>query len=234
MNLAMRSSILLFSAFLTLSGCAPRALFFHESTKVAFAADYNLSDSQPLATSFGYKRRIVAVVPAQIRKVAPGESERTGTNAGEALSLVSKFNVRAGTSEGIVITNNFASGVAARIMTDKVGAAAVGALMHSPPITVHADTGMTLETNEPVSKAVDEQIARIKSKEVSGADAPPSSGTAPKRPKKPANGPPASSGDAPKNENGGPPASTGEAPKRESAGPPASSGEAPVQTEKQR
>ena len=61
----MRALLILLLAAFGLSACAPKALYFHESTKVAFAADYNTSDTQPLATSFGYKRRIVAVVPAQ-------------------------------------------------------------------------------------------------------------------------------------------------------------------------
>ena len=137
----MKHSRLLLAFALGLSACAPQALFFHESTKVAFAADYNTSDTQPLATSFGYKRRIVAVVPAQERDVPAEGGERRGTNREEALSLVSKFNVRAGTQEGIIITNNFASGMAARMLTDdgRTGAAAVAALMHSAPVPVDAE-----------------------------------------------------------------------------------------------
>lgn len=137
----MKHSRLLLAFALGLSACAPQALFFHESTKVAFAADYNTSDTQPLATSFGFKRRIVAVVPAQERDVPAEGGERRGTNREEALSLVSKFNVRAGAREGIIITNHFASGMAARMLTDdgRTGAAAVAALMHSAPVPVDAE-----------------------------------------------------------------------------------------------
>lgn len=146
------------------NSCAPRALYFHETTKVGFAADYNTSDSQPLATSFGFKRRIVAVVPTQERVIPDGGSETDGTNRGEALSLVSKFNVRAGTAEGIAITNNFASGMAARIMTHNGGPAeSVNAVMHSAPIEVSATTG---DTRDGISgsQAVNERLAQIRGK----------------------------------------------------------------------
>ena len=137
----MKIPRLLLVLALGLSACAPQALYFHESTKVAFTADYNTSDTQPLATTFGYKRRIVAVVPAQERDLPAGGGERKATNREEALSLISKFSVRAGAKEGIVITNNFASGMAARMITDegRTGtAAAVAALMHSAPVAVDA------------------------------------------------------------------------------------------------
>ena len=159
----MRFFLLLTAIAIGLSACAPKALYFHESTKVAFAADYNVSDTQPLATSLGYKRRIVAVVPAQERNIPDGGTERNGTNSGEALSLVSKFNVRAGAHEGIVITNNFASGMAARIMTRSAGSPeALNVLMHSAPIPVTAsgETG----TGRPAAEVVNERIARIMGK----------------------------------------------------------------------
>lgn len=173
----MRLSILLLATALGLSACAPRALYFHESTKVAFTADYNTSDTQPLATTFGYKRRIVAIVPAQVRNIPENGSERNGTNSGEALSLVSKFNVRAGTSEGIFITNNFASGMAARNMTRSVGSPeALNVLMHGGRIEVSPETGRTLEGNRPATEVVNERVARIMSKRIRPADMPESSG----------------------------------------------------------
>ena len=127
----MRRLFLLVAA-LALAACAPQALYFHETTKVAFAATYNTADSQPLSSTFGFKRRIVAVVPAQDRVSLDG-SERTATNEKEALSIVSKFHVRVGTfDEGVVITNNFASGTAARVMTRSPGSAAtLNALLHN-------------------------------------------------------------------------------------------------------
>lgn len=202
----MRHYILPLTAALSLSACAPRALFFHESTKVAFAADYNTSDTQPIATSFGYKRRIVAVVPGQERIIPEGGSERTGTNSGEALSLVSKFNVRAGTSEGVVITNNFASGMAARNMTRSAGSpAALNVLLHSAPIAISPETGRTLDSNRPATEVVNERLARafarIRSKEVSGSGVPEPKGNAPMPPKPRTNA--ASSGSASPPEPGG-------------------------------
>lgn len=152
-------------AALSLGACAPKALYFHESTKVAFAADYNSSDSQPLSSSFGYKRRIVAVVPAQKRNIPDGATERKATNSGEALSLVSKFNVRADSKDGVVITNNFASGMAARIMTRSVGSPdSLNVLMHSAPIAVSPSTGKEESTGRPAAEVVNDRLARIMGK----------------------------------------------------------------------
>jgi hypothetical protein len=156
--------LLMFPAALTLAACAPQALYFHESTKVAFAADYNVSDSQPVAGSLGFKRRIVAVVPAADR-VPAEDSSRRATNKGEALSIVSKFNVRVGTfSEGISITNSFASGEAARVMTGSPRSAAVlNTLLHTTPIEVSVDTGETPD-GTPAGVAVDKRLRRISEK----------------------------------------------------------------------
>lgn len=97
-------------------GCA-QAVFFHESTKVAIAAEYKPDPSEPVSANFGLKRRIVAVVPVQDPDV-----DRRKENKGEALSLVSRFEIRgklrnnAG-DEPLTIVNNFASGTAARLLT---------------------------------------------------------------------------------------------------------------------
>ena len=157
---------------LALAACAPQALYFHETTKVAFAADYNPSDSQPIASSFGFKRRIVAVVPAQERVSADG-TDRHATNEGEALSIVSKFHVRVGTfSEGVVITNNFASGMAARVMTASPRAAeTVNALLHNVPIEVSPTTGATRK-GMPGPAAANARIAEIMGKRTPASDVP--------------------------------------------------------------
>lgn len=149
---------------LVLTACAPQALFFHETTKVAFAAHYNTADSQPMGATFGFKRRIVAVVPAQERVLVDG-SERRATNEKEALSIVSKFHVRVGTfQEGVVITNNFASGTAARIMTRSPNSAAtLNALLHNEPIEVSPTTGET-RTGQPAAAAVNQRIDGIMAK----------------------------------------------------------------------
>ena len=123
-----------------LTSCAPQAIFFHESTKVGLSATYNISDSQPVSSHFGFKRRIAAVVPGQERVAAPSGKESDATNKGDALSLVSKFYVRVGSrDEGIIIRNNFATGNAARVLTrSKKAAAAVDALMQQQAVTAPA------------------------------------------------------------------------------------------------
>lgn len=163
----MRIYILPLIVTLGLAGCAPCALYFHETTKVGFSADYNTADSHPISTNFGFKRRIVAVVPSQERVMSEGGSERNATNNGEALSLVSKFSVRAGTSEGIAIVNNFASGMAARIMTQGVGSSSdsLKAMMHSPPISVNSKTGNVIkdgiDSGKPATAAVNDRVVEI-------------------------------------------------------------------------
>ena len=121
-----------------LASCSSNAILFHESTKLGFSAVYNLADSQPVNSHFGFKRRIVAVVPSQERIASADGRERNATNRGEALSLVSKFYVRVGTfSEGVVIRNNFATGEAARVLTQNGNAAAkVGKLIHNETLLV--------------------------------------------------------------------------------------------------
>ena len=162
-----------------LMGCAPQALYFHESTRVSFSAAYTASDSQPLSTSFGYKRRIVAIVPGQDRISTTGQ-EAAAENKGEALSTISKFYVKAGTKDGLVIKNNFATGMAARkLMQEPTSAAvAVAGLMHGPT-GVPDSTGAVLNaagdaaigssgTPLTVSDVAAARVARIKSKMIGG------------------------------------------------------------------
>ncbi len=134
------SLLLLLALALGAGGCAPDAVFFHESTKLGMTATYNTADSQPLSSHFGYKRRIVAVVPAQERVPSPDGNRSRNTNKGEALSLISKFYVRAGgLNEGTVIRNNFATGEAARLLTRSNGMpASVRALVHGQAVVVPA------------------------------------------------------------------------------------------------
>ena len=129
-------------------GCAPQAIFFHESTKVGASAAYNLADSQPIGSHFGFKRRIAAVVPGQERVLGPDGREQNAGNKGEALSLVSKFYVRVGSlNEGMVIRNNFATGEAARELTrGPNAAAATNALLHNQSVVVNAGVDRTDST----------------------------------------------------------------------------------------
>jgi hypothetical protein len=166
-----KSSILAASAALILSGCAPQAIFFHEATKVAFTADYNTSDSQPIQSSFGFKRRIVAVVPAQERFPVDGNSLHD-QNKGDAVSLVSKFHVRVGTfSEGVRITNQFASGLAAEKLTaSRDAAAAVNTVLHSEPVVTETMNGAPVDEGATAAQRVNARLARIASKRLSVTD----------------------------------------------------------------
>jgi hypothetical protein len=164
---------------LILSGCAPQALYFHESTKVGFAAAYTASDSEPVSTSFGYRRRIVAVVPGKERTSATGKAS-DAVNQEEALSTISKFYVKAGTRDGLVIRNNFATGMAARkLMKEPFPAAvAVAGLMHGTPVITDATGAVVNREGEPIitrtgttetpSDVAASRVARIRSKMVGG------------------------------------------------------------------
>ncbi len=173
-NFSLR--ILLTLGLLGLAGCAPQALYFHEATKVGFAANYNASDSEPVSTTFGYQRRIVAVVPAKERNSATGQ-QADAENQGESLSTISKFHVTADTKDGMVIKNNFATGMAARkLMKEPAGAAvAVAGLMHNT--TVLTDSAGAVVNSpgatETVSDVAASRVARIKSKMVGGPNAAP-------------------------------------------------------------
>ena len=167
-------------ALIALTGCAPQALYFHESTKTSFSAAYTSSDSEPLSTSFGYKRRIVAIVPSKDR--IPLNGERGGEeNDGEALSTISKFYVQAGAKEGLLIRNNFATGLAARYLLGEPVRAAVGVagLMHGTAVPIDAAGHVVdiatgeIETNangnpKTVNDVAAERVARIKAKMIGG------------------------------------------------------------------
>lgn len=130
---------------LGLSGCTPQAIFFHESTKVGFSATYNTSDSQPISSHFGFKRRIAAAVPGQVRVPAANGNPNDATNQGEALSMISKFYVQAGSrTDGITIRTNFATGNAARALTVAPGAGrAIHALMQNQVVATPETTQST-------------------------------------------------------------------------------------------
>lgn len=113
---------------LTSMGCAQNALFFHETTKFSFTAEYKPDSSQPLNSSLGYKRRIVAVVPPQEPVSGADVDKPEAVHKGEALSLVSTFDVEAKGILGATISNYFASGMAARTMTAGTDAQAAASI----------------------------------------------------------------------------------------------------------
>ncbi len=155
------------------AGCAPNAIFFHESTKLGFTATYNTADSQPVSSHFGFKRRIVAVVPTQERVSSTDGNRRHDTNKGESLSLVSKFYVRAGDfNDGVVIRNNFATGEAARLLTrGDNGAASIRALLHSEAVIVNPATVSTDDVSTP-AVAVENRVKEMKGRRTRPSDAP--------------------------------------------------------------
>jgi hypothetical protein len=147
---------------LGLAGCTPQAIFFHESTKVGFSATYNTSDSQPISSHFGFKRRIAAAVPGQVRVPAANGNPNDATNQGEALSMVSKFYVQAGSrTDGITIRTNFATGNAARALTVAPGSTrAIQALMQNQVVVAPESTPSTA-----MSAADLERLARNKARQ---------------------------------------------------------------------
>jgi hypothetical protein len=98
-----------------LTACSPNAATFYEGTRLAFVTEYNAASGQPVNLTFGYKRRIVAIVPPQRRG-----ADENSPHKGEALSLISTFEVEPGgpqVGDGLVIRNVFASGGAAVELT---------------------------------------------------------------------------------------------------------------------
>lgn len=103
-------------SFITfLSGCAPHSLFFYEGTKIGLHAEFKPDASQPVNSSLGYKRRIVAVVPPQQISDSGGEKMAKG----DALSMISLFSVDVENTRlgDMTITNHFLCGGAARAAT---------------------------------------------------------------------------------------------------------------------
>lgn len=161
MEVSVLSGFLIVLGLLT-AGCGQNALLFYEGTKFGFAAEYKPDSSQPLSTSLGYKRRIAAVVPPQEAVTQEQQNDPNVLPRGEALSLVSVFKVTAEGPGGVAITNHFASGMAARVMTKGPQAAqAIGALF--APATVREIAGALQERRVRLAQKLaplDEQQAK--------------------------------------------------------------------------
>ena len=114
-------------------GCGQNALLFHETTKFSFSAEYKPDSSQPMSTSLGYKRRIAAIVPPKEPVAEADRDKPEAVHKGEALSLVSLFDVDGQGVLGAKIRNYFASGMAAQKMTGNKtqAAASIGALLET-------------------------------------------------------------------------------------------------------
>lgn len=109
--------VLLFLAGMPLTGCASNAATFYEGTRFAFVIEFKPESSQPMNLSLGYKRRIAAVVPPQKPAPKTPAQNQDPTHEGDALSLVSTFDVEGAGIGGVTIKNTFASGLAANEMT---------------------------------------------------------------------------------------------------------------------
>ncbi len=137
MNTFKKPAFVEILAFLVMTsmGCAQNALFFNETTKFAFTAEYKPDSSQPISSSLGYKRRIVAVVPPKEPVSQENANNPQAIPNGEALSLVSTFDVEAQANLGVTIKNYFASGRAATKMTSQPDAAAAASIraLFAPP-----------------------------------------------------------------------------------------------------
>lgn len=122
--------LLIIIAAFVFTGCiSSQALYFHERTKFGFSVQAKPEDPQEkLATHLGFKRQIIAIVPPKLvskrtrneidGKPHTDETEGDKYHEGEALSLVSTFDVTANALKSIHIHNNFASGQAAKNLVD--------------------------------------------------------------------------------------------------------------------
>ena len=148
------------------TGCAQNALLFHETTKFSFTAEYKPDSSQPLSSSLGYKRRIVAVVPPKEPVSQEHANNPQATHKGEALSLVSTFDVEAKGVLGVTIKNYIASGRAATAMTsqdDAKAAASIRALF-APATLVELPEGfykLQLALQNKLGKLNEEEAKRV-------------------------------------------------------------------------
>lgn len=113
---------------LTSMGCAQNALLFNETTRFSFTAEYKPDSSQPISSSLGYKRRIVAIVPPKEPVAQEDANNPQSVHKGEALSVVSTFDVEAKATLGAKISNYIASGRAATVMTSQPDAAAAASI----------------------------------------------------------------------------------------------------------
>lgn len=101
------------------AGCVTNSATFYEGTRVALVGEYNPASGQPVNLSFGFKRRIAAIVPPQHAAPPASEQNPSPIAGGEALSLVSLFDVGpvGALGDGVIIRSTFASGMAARDLT---------------------------------------------------------------------------------------------------------------------
>jgi hypothetical protein len=125
MNISLKEISLVLGIAIMGMGCVNgNTLYFHESAKLGFSAEIKPDMSEPVSTHIGFKRRVAAVIPPKNPAENDGEIHK-----GEALSLLSVFDVYAHWAKGVVVQSNFASGKAAKKMAEGTNAGAIRSLL---------------------------------------------------------------------------------------------------------
>ena len=107
--------VLLSGCSLLWSGCA-NELIFMERTKAAIAVDFATNPAEPVEVTAGYKRTILAMVPPK-----QPASDSQSVHQGEALSLISTFDLQYNNNDTeLVVKNGFVGGKAASIIAKEL------------------------------------------------------------------------------------------------------------------
>lgn len=140
--------LLIGGVFLGGCGITKNTLFYHEGTKVGFQVKLSPKDTlEPVSVNLGLDRSILAIVPPtcpykdetagtdmakacfkgqppysknEKGEMVLKEPEQVGVHSGEALSVMSIFDLETKTVEGFTIYQNFASGEAANILSNRI------------------------------------------------------------------------------------------------------------------
>jgi hypothetical protein len=102
-----------------LSGCScvRNALVYYEGAKVGFTAEYKPDSSQPVKAHLGFERRVVTLVPPENPLTEEERDDPDKVSNGDALAVVSTFDVVATATEGVEVHNYVATGRAAAVLT---------------------------------------------------------------------------------------------------------------------
>lgn len=120
---------------LSLSACAENSIVFHERTQFGLNLEARPELSTPVNLNMAYNRNLLAVVPSKNEGEEPTGIDDNEGNANndqnedseEAVSLLSTFGVSYKKNEGffsgadVYIHNNFATGRAAKTLTESRG-----------------------------------------------------------------------------------------------------------------
>ncbi len=135
--------ILLLISGILFGGCGltKNTLLYHEGTHVGLQIKANPTDTlEPLSVNLGLERTVVAIVPPacpykddeagkkgdltkacfQGNPPSTDDTVNAGGHSGEALSVLSLFDLKSKTIEGFTLYQNFASGEAANILSRRL------------------------------------------------------------------------------------------------------------------